>query len=99
MKLRGASLVAVVQAADGRNGDHAPSRRRRHWARDGGVFVQAQVCSCACVVGDVLSQHDTSARCPTERPRGVVGRPYTSAVTWIGRCPDRRRCSEENVLA
>jgi hypothetical protein len=45
MRLRGASLVAVVQAADRRNGDHASSRRRRHWTRDGGVFVQAQVCS------------------------------------------------------
>jgi hypothetical protein len=34
-RLRGSPLVAVVYAADLRNGDHTASRRRRDWAGNG----------------------------------------------------------------
>ena len=58
-RLRGASLVAVVQAADLRNARHAASRRRRDRTGKRCILVQAQMRSCSCVVGDVFVKDAT----------------------------------------
>ena len=42
-RLRGAPLVAKVQAADLRNGDDTPRSRRRDGTRKGCILVQAAV--------------------------------------------------------
>ena len=62
-RLRCASFVAVVQAANLWNGDHTARRQRRDrtWKRC--ILVKPEVRSCSRVVGDVLVQRAAKAGC------------------------------------
>ena len=60
-RLRCASLVTVVQAADLWNGDHTPRSLRRDSTWYGCILAQPEVRSCSRVVGDVLVQHAAKA--------------------------------------
>lgn len=55
--LRGAPLVAVVQAADLWNGDPPSRSQRRDRTSKGCILLQPEVRSCVRVVGDVLVQY------------------------------------------
>ena len=56
-RLRGAPLVAVVQAADLWNCDHPSRSQRRDRTWKGCILLQPEVRSCVRVVGDVLVQY------------------------------------------
>jgi hypothetical protein len=60
-RLRCASFVAVVQAPDLWNGEHASCSQRRDRTRKGCILVQPEVRSRLRVVGDVLVQNAPKA--------------------------------------